>query len=49
MTKGHSTVMGITLADEYMAIEAAHFRNSENTNAAEGTGCTHGRISPSAT
>ena len=38
VTESNSTVMRIALLDQNVAIEAAHFGNGEDTDAAEGTG-----------
>ena len=35
MGEGHGAVVRIVLLDEYMTIEAAHLRNSEDADAAE--------------
>ena len=36
MAEGYSAVMWILFGDEYVTVEAAHFRYSKNTNAAKG-------------
>ena len=38
MAEGHRPVVGIALLDEHMAVEAAHLRDGEHADAAEGAG-----------
>ena len=38
MAEGHGAVVGVVLLDEHMAVEAAHFRDGEHADAAEGAG-----------
>ena len=38
MVEGHSTVMGIALLHQHVTIEAAHFLDGKDADAAEGTG-----------
>ena len=38
MRERDSAVMGVTLGNEHMAVEAAHFGNGEDADAAEGVG-----------
>ena len=38
MAEGHGAVVGIALLNQHMAVEPAHFRDGEDTDAAEGPG-----------
>ena len=38
VAKRNCTVIRITFRNQHMAVKAAHLRNTENTNAAKGTG-----------
>jgi len=38
MSEGYGTVMGIALTHQHMAVEAPHFRNGKDTDAAKRTG-----------
>ena len=38
MSEGHGAMMRILLFNEHVTVEAPHLRNSENTDAAKGTG-----------
>ena len=39
MTEHNSAVVRIVALDQHVAIESAHFRNSEYADTAEGLGC----------
>ena len=38
MAEGYGAVVRIVLGEQHMAVEAVHFGNGENTDAAEGAG-----------